>query len=94
MKLTGNMLTISTKGIEDKHIYSEVLSVGDWEVRISPSTRYGYFEDIKNGSGGGGLWFANNTLVDYDGVFELPKIVADVLSYYGYDLGDNEPAEK
>lgn len=78
--------------MKKSHNYTVDLTVKNWEVKISPSTQYGYFENSKDGSGGG-LWFEADTLVDYDGVFELPKIVADVLSYYGYNLGDTEPGK-
>ena len=67
------------------HVYTEILEKGNWEVKISPTTQYGYFENVKTG-GGGGLWFDGSELVDYDGVFELPKDVVDMLSGAGYDV--------
>jgi len=67
------------------HVYTENLEKGNWEVKISPTTQYGYFENVKTGSGGG-LWFDGPELVDYDGVFELPKDVVDMLSGAGYDV--------
>ena len=67
------------------HVYTEILEKGNWEVKISPTTQYGYFENVKTG-GGGGLWFDGPELVDYDGVFELPKDVVDMLSGAGYDV--------
>ena len=67
------------------HTYTERLEKGDWMAAISPTTEYGYFENVKTGSGGG-LWFEGRELIDYDGVFELPKDVVDMLAGAGYDL--------
>lgn len=67
------------------HVYTESIGKGLWMVEISPSTQYGYFENIVTGAGGG-LWFDGPELVDYDGVFELPKDVVDMLSGAGYDV--------
>lgn len=67
------------------HTYTERLEKGDWMAAISPTTEYGYFESVKTGSGGG-LWFEGRELIDYDGVFELPKDVVDMLAGAGYDL--------
>lgn len=33
----------------------------------------------------GGLWFEGMDLVDYDGVFELPKTIIDKLQELGYN---------
>lgn len=67
------------------HMFTESLEKGNWMVEISPTTQYGYFENVKTGSGGG-LWFEGRELVDYDGVFELPKDVVDMLDGAGYDV--------
>ena len=48
--------------------------VGDWLVEVDTQAQYGYFENQEYG-GEGGLWFKNNELVDYDGVYEIPKQV-------------------
>lgn len=64
-----------------------------WAVYISPSTSYGYFEHDDAGEGGG-LWFKGadgKQLVDYDGVFELPRLVAVAIVQAGYRLGDCGP---
>lgn len=34
----------------------------------------------------GGLWFEDNILTDYDGVFELPKQLIEYLENKGYDM--------
>jgi hypothetical protein len=65
------------------HDYTETLESGNWLIKISPTTEYGYFENQDTG-GEGGLWFTGNELYDYDGMFELPKLVADALQGAGY----------
>lgn len=52
--------------------------VGDWLVEVDTVKQYGYFENQEHG-GEGGLWFKNNELVDYDGVYEIPKQVVMAL---------------
>jgi len=37
---------------------------------------------------GGGLWFEGKELIDYDGVYSLPKEVAAKLKELGYKLPD------
>lgn len=45
----------------------------------------GYFEHEEYGDEyGGGLWFKGKNLVDYDGVFELPKEVIQALRDLGF----------
>ena len=51
-------------------------------VQLSPSTDYGYWE-LRDGSEGGGLWFADNELVDFDGHSELPGRVLAALRGHG-----------
>jgi len=54
----------------------------------------GWFEMYDEESGGedfyasGGLWFKNNRLVDYDGVFCLPDEILDKLEEHGYNVED------
>ena len=67
------------------HAYTVKLEDAKWTVEISPSTQYGYFENNINGNGGG-LWFEDNQLVDFDGMFDLPKSVFNMLVGAGYDL--------
>jgi len=69
------------------HQYTQVLDAGKFEIRVSPTTNYGYFEHNELGEDcGGGLWFDGNNLTDYDGVFELPRTVADALVQAGYTV--------
>ena len=49
----------------------------------------GYFEHEEYGDEyGGGLWFKGKNLVDYDGVFELPKEVIQALRDTGFYVGE------
>ncbi len=65
----------------------------DVEVEVTVGIKddnYGYFELYDTKTGGekwyceGGLWFQDKTLVDYDGVFNLPPMVKDKLTEWGY----------
>ena len=52
----------------------------------------GWFEiyDIKTGGdkwhAEGGLWFEDNALTDYDGVFSLPECIEEKLKELNYDI--------
>ncbi len=56
-------------------------------VQLSPATNYGYWE-FKDGSEGGGLWFENNELVDFDGHYLLPAKVVTALRDHGCIVDD------
>jgi len=59
----------------------------NFEIEIDGNK--GYFEHVHFGDEvGGGLWFEGKELVDYDGVYSLPKEVADKLKKLGYKLPD------
>jgi len=75
--------------VSRNHEYTLTTKVGKWEVHISPSTNYGFFEHIELGEGGG-LWFKGGALVDYDGVFELPSGVEAAIQELGYRLEGGE----
>ena len=68
------------------HTYTLETTAHVWKVGISPSTNYGYFyyDGEKDLDIEGGLWFQGKTLVDYDGVFELPKKVIDTVVSFGF----------
>lgn len=85
--------------VPKKHDYTITLREGKWEVKVSPSTAYGYFEHDAHGEGGG-LWFENAPsvqfalpaghplqLFDYDGWTHLPKGVATALRNAGFIVG-------
>jgi hypothetical protein len=56
--------------------------VGDWKIKIHAYPR-GYFEHQITGCSGS-LEFEGKTLVDYDGVYELPKRVIQGLRNLGF----------
>lgn len=60
---------------------------GPGEVKIDTQSNYGYWE-YPSGEEGGGLWFENNELIDYDGAFELPKKVIIALRNHGFILDE------
>ena len=69
--------------------YTQHLTKGKYEVHVDPVALYGWFEHETLGDeSGGGLWFGLEngvtSLMDYDGVFQLPKPVVDALRELGY----------
>lgn len=71
------------------HEYNLYLDTENFEIRVSESTQYGYFEHKDLGDNcGGGLWFENNELVGYDGVEELPIEVVTALRDHGFLLDE------
>lgn len=74
-----------------KHNYTVTLREGKWEVKVSPTTGYGYFEHDDYGEGGG-LWFEDQagtlSLADFDGRMVLPKDVGTALRGAGYNVDD------
>lgn len=68
-----------------KHNYSLAAKEGKWEVKISPTTQYGYYEHDVYGEGGG-LWFSNGELTDFDGRSCLPRDVAKAVISLGYKV--------
>lgn len=72
-----------------------VRKADDVEMEITvrlPSNHYASFEMYDTETGGdewyaeGGLWFTENTLTDYDGVFALSPVVLQILEENGYDV--------
>lgn len=56
-----------------------------YDVCIYSDGSYGYFENWHYGEeDGGGLWFENGELVDFDGVSFLPDCVADSIIELGF----------
>lgn len=58
------------------------------EVQVDTAAGYGCFER-QDGAMEGGLWFDHRSdgsleLVDYDGVFELPARICDLLRQQGF----------
>jgi hypothetical protein len=68
--------------MEDNRLRTQV---GKFEVVIKPAEKRGYFEHQDYGEDwGGGLWFEGKDLIDYDGVFELPRAVVRGIRELGY----------
>jgi hypothetical protein len=63
------------------------LSTERYAIEIDTASQYGYFQNNTTGTEGG-LWFDGLTLVDYDGVPDLPKSVYTALVNAGYNLED------
>lgn len=65
--------------------------IGKWHTVVYPTEFRGYFEHDDYGEGGG-LWFEDvdesTFLVDYDGVFELPREVCEAIEHMGYYVED------
>ena len=58
-------------------------------------TQRGWFEHNEHSDEyGGGLWFKDSELVDYDGIGGyLPKEVLDALEGIGFDVDEMRPTE-
>ena len=65
----------------------KVTNTENYEVRLNNDGLHGSFEHVRLGEeSGGGLWFNDGMLTDYDGVFSLPGEVADELEVRGVDV--------
>lgn len=82
-----NLVSQSSYGVNDVNEQATIKV----EVGIKECGTYGFFEfydvnDPENWYAEGGLWFRDNKLVDYDGVFELSDFVTDKLKEWGYEI--------
>ena len=60
---------------------------GKFEIGIDPDGSYGYFEhEVYGDELGGGLWFENGELVDFDGCCVLPREVGEALVKEGFTV--------
>lgn len=64
------------------------LNNGTHSIEVDTAAQYGYFENNLNGSGGG-LWFKDGALVDYDGVAVLPMKVIKALRAGGLIISED-----
>ena len=60
----------------------------DWTVYVDEDGDPVGFEHSQYGDegGSGGLWFDGTHLVDYDGVYNLPKGVIDICERLGFNM--------
>ena len=69
-------------------------TVGEFEVVVNTWLQQGSFEWVggtnEDEELAGGLWFKDDLLIDYDGVFELPKEVIEGLTLLGFRTEDGE----
>lgn len=71
----------------NKYNFTIKLQTKKFNIQIDPEEGFGYFEHEHFGDDlAGRLWFRNKTLIDYDGVFELPKEVVDALYEADYNV--------
>jgi len=69
--------------------YDQKTQVGKFEIQIDSKEQYGFFEHDDYGDElGGGLWFKNNELIDYDGLCCLPKEVSKGVEELGYTVDE------
>ena len=61
--------------------------IGNWKV-VVVHKGYAFFENQISGCEGG-IWLEGKIVVDYDGVFELPKKVVQALQGLGYSFKRN-----
>ena len=62
-----------------------------FNIGVNDERTRGWFESYDQDGGyyaAGGLWFRDNELVDYDGVFTLGRTVLNQLSTWGFDVND------
>ena len=76
----------------EKYNFTHSGKNGKWEVKIDKAAQYGYFEHDLHGQGGG-LWFENDDLQDYDGVWELPKGVREMIKALGFQTTTEDEQE-
>lgn len=67
--------------------FDKKITVGKFEVHVDTKAQYGSFEHEDYGEDyGGGLWFSDNELVDFDGVSILPKDVGEAIKQLGLKI--------
>jgi hypothetical protein len=68
-----------------KYNFNTQLGTQNYTIQLDVAKKYGCFEHDRLGDqSGGGLWFDKNLMLeDYDGVFELPSEVKNILVMFG-----------
>jgi hypothetical protein len=90
---------IATESLSLENSFGTIKEQNDIELQVTigiNSVDYGWFEIYDVQSGGeewyaeGGIWFQGMTIVDYDGVFALPRCIIEKLREMGYDVSEVE----
>ena len=98
-KIEGFTTNFTAKqGLSLENSFGRIKAEDDVELEGTIGYRaeddYGYFEFYDTESGGdewyaeGGLWFQDDTLTDYDGVFSLPPFIFKYLKSKGFNVDD------
>lgn len=67
------------------YVFDMKFQSGPYTIEIDTRAEYGYFEHEDLGDErGGGLWFEDNKLTDYDGMEYLPAYVIKGLREAGF----------
>jgi len=89
-EFTGKLVFRSPINRETSYGQTNLAKDVESEIEVViPSNGIGSFEWTIDKLGEyevGGLWFEENELTDYDGVFELPKELIEYLEKQGYDM--------
>jgi len=90
---------IAKESLSLENSFTTIKKQNDIELQVTigiNSVDYGWFEIYDIESGGedwyaeGGIWFDGMTIVDYDGVFALPRCIIEKLREMGYDVSEVE----
>jgi len=78
-----------------KTLHTARFEVGIHDQSKGMPHRHGWFEHNEYGDEfGGGLWFKDDVLVDYDGIGGyLPTEILDALAAEGFNVDDMRPEE-
>ena len=91
-KVVNGLIKQTSGGVIDEEKDVEL----DVTVGYRSKDDYGWFEfyDVKTGGNKwyaeGGLWFNNQKLTDYDGVFSLSSFIISYLKGKGFDVSEVE----
>jgi len=77
-------------------LHTKRFEVGVHEQTAGMPHQHGWFEHNDYGDEyGGGLWFKDRELVDYDGISGyLPKEILDALEANGFDVKEMRPTDE
>jgi len=90
---------IATESLALENSFTTIKEQENIELQVTigiNSDDYGWFEIYDTETGGdewyaeGGIWFKGMTIVDYDGVFALPRCIIEKLKEMSYDVSEIE----